>query len=390
MRRKLAQKWGDMLKRKILYLVALISVLAVNILYVEYAPFILLIIMISFPIVSRGLLQIQSNQLGIEISMQETIVSQGDIIKIKTRIHNSFAFPSPNIVMRIQMNYLNYDEDNTHTINFDVRGKSILEFDTNLTMNYCGTVYLYLEPVRIFDYVSLFKVKIDSSYNSSIIVMPKLYEPTNDKERANTAHLSESDEYSQDKSGDDASEIFDLREYADGDNLSRVHWKLSSKGENLIVKEYSLPLSRTEVILVELLPTSAIEGGKNIDFIYQAVYALGNYLWHHEITFKLAYYDKSSSRLKIITIDSFEKLQSVIIEIIGMKLYEEPYAWNNFWASEISEDARVHYIRCKANEKSEYMDAKICKNGEHLDENNIILADENNIQEIVDSFYLKI
>ena len=109
MRRKLAQKWGDMLKRKILYLVALISVLAVNILYVEYAPFILLIIMISFPIVSRGLLQIQSNQLGIEISMQETIVSQGDIIKIKTRIHNSFAFPSPNIVMRIQMNYLNYD-----------------------------------------------------------------------------------------------------------------------------------------------------------------------------------------------------------------------------------------------------------------------------------------
>jgi len=379
-----------MLKRKILYLVALACVLVINILYVDYSPFILLLIMILFPIVLRMLLKIQSNHLEIKILTQDNIVSQGDTVTIKTTIHNLFIFPTPNIVVKFRVRYLNYEEENVHTINFSVLGTQILNLNTNVTMNYCGNVLLYVEYVRIFDYLSLFKVNGKCHYNSSIIVMPKLYEPTYNQERIYNAYLSESDEYSQDKPGDDPSEIFDLREYADGDNMNRIHWKLSSKGEGLIVKEYSCPLTKTEVILVELLATSSIEGKKNIDYIYQAVYALGNYFWQNEIAFKLAYYDKSSSNLRCIAIESFEKLQSTIINIIEMKIYEEPYAWNEFWISDICEDARMHYIRSKAYEKLEYVDAKVGKNGACIGENNIILADENNIQEIVDSFYLKV
>jgi len=379
-----------MLKRKILYLVALVCVLSVNILYIEYTPFILLIIMILFPIVIRVFLKIQTNHLEIQISMQDKIVSQGDTVVIKTKIHNTFIFPTPNIVLKFRVRYLNYDVDNVHTINSSVRGNRVLELNTNLIMNYCGTVYLYVEQVRLFDYLSLFKVKGECFYNSSIVVMPKLYKPTHDNERAYNAYLSEVDEYSQDKSGDDPSEIFDLREYADGDNLNRIHWKLSSRGESLIVKEYSCPIAKTELILVELLATSSKAGKKNIDYIYQTVYALGNYFWHNEISFKLAYYDISSCNLKCITIDSFEKLQSAVINIIEMKVYKEPYAWNDFWISEISEDARIHYIMSKAYENLEYMDAKVGKNGGCIGDNNIILADENNIQEIVDLFYLKV
>ena len=379
-----------MLKRKILYLAALIGVFAVNIMYVDYAPFILLIIMILFPIVLRGLLKIQSRYLEIKISVPDNIVNQGDTVEVKTIIHNYFLLPTPNIVVKFRARYLNYEEDSVHTINFSVLGTRILELSTNLTMNHCGSAYFHVEHTKIFDYLSLFNVKGACYYNASIIVMPKLYVPTHDKERFDNAYLSESDEYSQDKPGDDPSEIFDLREYAQGDNLSRVHWKLSSKGESLIVKEYSCPLSKSEVILVELIANSSIGSGKNIDHIYQVVYALGNYFWHNNMPFKLAYYDKSTSNLKSITVDSLKKLQVAIIDIIDMKVYEEPHAWNNFWISEIAEDARVHYIRCKSNEKLEYLDAKICKNGDRLGENNIIFADENNIQEIVDSFYLKV
>ena len=379
-----------MLKRKILYLAALICVFAVNIMYVDYAPFILLVIIILFPIVLRVLLKIQRNYLEIKISTQEVIINQADTVTIKTIIHNSFILPTPNIVIKLRVKYLNYNEDNIHTINFSVPGTTVHELNTSLTMNYCGTVNIYVEHVRIFDYLSLFKINSKCDYNSSIIVMPKLYEPTHNKERVHSAYLSENDEYSQDISGEDPSEIFGLREYADGDNMNRIHWKLSGKGESLIVKEYSCPLAKTEVILVELLATSSKAGKKNIDYIYQTVYALGNYFWHNEISFKLAYYDVSSCNLKCITIDSFEKLQSAVINIIEMKVYKEPYAWNNFWINEISEDARIHYIMSKAYENLEYMDAKVGKNGGSIGENNIILADENNIQEIVDSFYLKV
>ena len=55
---------------------------------------------------------------------------------------------------------------------------------------------------------------------------------------------ADSDRFSTYKKGDDPSEIFDIREYADGDKIQRIHWKLSSKTGDLMVKEGSLPLMK--------------------------------------------------------------------------------------------------------------------------------------------------
>lgn len=383
-----------MLKRKVLYLVALVCVIIVNVLYIEDEPFILLVIMILFPIVLRILLIIQNKNFEIDIETQNKIVCQGETVEISNKVFNKLRLPISNIVVNFKMKYFNYDEESIHSFNFGIDGNTNLELSTKIIPNYCGKVFFNVEKVTIFDYLSLFKTKSSCSFNASIIVMPKLYEQTHNKERVYNTYLSEGDEYSQEKPGDDPSEVFELRDYAEGDNLNRIHWKLSSKGEGIIVKEYSFPVTKTEVVLVELLINSSVESSEgereNIDSIYQTAYALGNYYCQNGIAFQLVYYDKSTSNLKAITIDNLISLQTAVIDMIDMIPYEIPYAWNNFWTSDISEYSRLHYIMCKDYEKSEYVNAKVGKSGECLSENNIILADENNIQEIVDSFYLKV
>ena len=66
---------------------------------------------------------------------------------------------------------------------------------------------------------------------------------------------ADSDRFSTYKKGDDPSEIFDIREYADGDKIQRIHWKLSSKTGDLMVKEGSLPLMKEIHIFIDLCAT---------------------------------------------------------------------------------------------------------------------------------------
>ena len=49
--------------------------------------------------------------------------------------------------------------------------------------------------------------------------------------------------------------FFDIREYADGDKIQRIHWKLSSKTGDLMVKEGSLPLMKEIHIFIDLCAT---------------------------------------------------------------------------------------------------------------------------------------
>ena len=58
-------------------------------------------------------------------------------------------------------------------------------------------------------------------------------------------------EYAADRPGDDPSELYDIREYRAGDRISRIHWKLSERGEEVYVKEGGLPLDQSPFLAVD-------------------------------------------------------------------------------------------------------------------------------------------
>ena len=53
--------------------------------------------------------------------------------------------------------------------------------------------------------------------------------------------FGDADVYDDFHPGDDASEIFDIREFQAGDRIQNIHWKLSAKTDKLIVREAEEP-----------------------------------------------------------------------------------------------------------------------------------------------------
>lgn len=57
--------------------------------------------------------------------------------------------------------------------------------------------------------------------------------------------------YDQERAGQDTDEVFQIRSFRPGDRLQSIHWKLSAKTDELLVKDYSLPKACPVVLLLD-------------------------------------------------------------------------------------------------------------------------------------------
>lgn len=64
--------------------------------------------------------------------------------------------------------------------------------------------------------------------------------------------LIDSEEYDEKRPGDDPSQIFQIREYREGDRMQRIHWKASARTSQLMVKDYSMPIGSGALVLFDL------------------------------------------------------------------------------------------------------------------------------------------
>lgn len=120
------------------------------------------------------------------------------------------------------------------------------ESTTNFQMEnaYCGRVYLHLGSARILDYFGLFSLKVPVTASARMTVLPELFSC----DVTTTPVSSAFNDSTAPRRGDDRTEIFQLREYQSGDDIRQIHWKLSSKLDNLLLKEPSLSVSRSLLV----------------------------------------------------------------------------------------------------------------------------------------------
>ena len=122
-------------------------------------------------------------------------------------------------------------------------------------MENCGSVRLTVLYVKCFDLLGLFCWTKPGSAQQEVLVYPaELQLNTQLLRRPETIISGEL--YDQNRKGQDVSEVSGLRDYAEGDSLGSIHWKLSSKLDNLVVREFGYPSNYNILILYDLKSSS--------------------------------------------------------------------------------------------------------------------------------------
>lgn len=114
-----------------------------------------------------------------------------------------------------------------------------------------GNYMFFLEKIRIYDMTGLFFLTRKVKKSACVQVLPQLDNiQVRVTERVRNFY-GDADVYDDFHPGEDSSQIFDVREYRAGDKMQRIHWKLSAKSDELLVREDSQPLVCAVVFLLD-------------------------------------------------------------------------------------------------------------------------------------------
>ncbi len=108
--------------------------------------------------------------------------------------------------------------------------------------------------------------------------------------------------------GDDVSETFGIRAYEPGDSAKHIHWKLSGKADELLVKELSLPVENRMMIIADKNSLGGKPDPEAADKITEFVASLSRAAVMRRIKHKIGWYDCRNGKFEEYRIESEDDL----------------------------------------------------------------------------------
>lgn len=263
-----------MLKNIILYLIILSSSFLFNIFYYKWFSWIFLLIVAIVPFISLLIslpMMIQTAINGFILYSDEEI-NINDIFKLYLTNKNNSAIPCSclKITLKVENRFANIHKK----IKLKASGTldNPFEYCDNTLGKHCGCITVTSKSLKIYDLLGIFFIPVKFSNSFKTTVLPKPEKPSNIPSFENITVMG-----FKPKTGGGFSDYYELRQYQSGDSLKSVHWKLSSKYDDLIVKEPSQPITKQFVISPHLSNNPSV----NDSVVARLVYMCNYFNEHH-------------------------------------------------------------------------------------------------------------
>lgn len=207
--------------------------------------------LVIVPLFSFGIQQVGLKGFKIRCHIRSSChVDQNVPLEIHIRKKN--RIPLGRIQLKILIENTMYGESREQTVILCSSEKKDTQFRHMIEMGSCGCVRVTVVHVKCYDLLGIFCWTRPGSAQQEILVYPAELQLNTQLMRRPETILS-GELYDQNRKGQDVSEVSGLREYEKGDSLGSIHWKLSSKLDELIVREFGYPSNYNILILYDLM-----------------------------------------------------------------------------------------------------------------------------------------
>lgn len=180
-----------------------------------------------------------------------------------------------------------------------------------------GNYEICLKKLRVYDITGLFYLTKKCREVSSFLALPNYYPVEVRLTEKVRNFVGEATVYDNLRSGDDVSEIFKLREFQDGDKLKNIHWKISAKMDELIVRENGFPKACSTVIILE--GARSMKRGKKqtvSDAFFQVAASLSFSIMDKDCPHYVAWYSRYYQDVKRIRVDDEESFYEFMMYLL--------------------------------------------------------------------------
>lgn len=320
------------------YIIAIALNIFIMIAFHSYVNFILLVGMVLFPIYSiRGVCKVRQ---GVKFSLQAPMedMKKGEEFMIHIVADNPVWQPLVNVTVRIEVGNTFYSVTGTHELNIPLRAHGKTHVDYPIVMERCGHFVVKISQVQCMDLLGIYQVTIPMNVAAECIVLPNGEER---EQEANSLYQKGVTEAMESKEkGYDFSDISGIREYIPGDKLQNIHWKLSSKKDELMVKERVSVSAMQLHVVVELVNDDAMR----VESILQLTDSITRAFVRQNLPFTVHYYSTTRAGMQQMYIGSeIERIQWLELLLYDV-CYEEDSRAEDLFRKEYMSQGGFLYI----------------------------------------------
>jgi hypothetical protein len=337
-----------MMKNRIIYAVWLILSISLFVMLNNISTLILLSLSILLPIVFLIFAKISCDKIVADIVV-ETNCKKNENINGKLKIKNNSFLPVANVNCKIKCNNLlnGKSENYIFATSLGAKGQDTIPF--NISSKYCGKIEVSISSLEINDLFKIFSLR-SKKHNNSIAIITVSPEIFNSEiiVSENIYSNFDSDIYSMDKSGNDPSETFMIREYVAGDSIKNIHYKLSQKLDKLMVRELGQPILNDVLLLFDMSYSKL--SPSNIDVIMDCFASISLSLIDASINYSVSYKDNESETLQTENISSNEDALAFIDKVMANTFKAEDNQISEFFAENSDRKNYQHIVLITAND----------------------------------------
>jgi hypothetical protein len=313
-----------MLKYRISYLVTLSAAFLFYLYYNGYLSFFTLIVVILLPLISWALTLLAVRKTSVKIEGKSSFANKEEDFTIQIVFQNRSIFPIAQAGLKFRCKNTLCGETRSEAFFMPVNSGTEQAAEYEMKSKHCGKVTVELTHVRYYDYLGIFTIRRRPKISTEVFVLSKT-QFLNVMIDTSANLSTENSTYSKVKPGDDPSEIFDIRPFRSGDRLRSIHWKLSSKLDQLMVKEFSLPTDSSVLLLAELLAPNMTA----LDAVVETLTSLSHFLLENQMNHCVEWYDTEHDQFSEATVENDGDWAVLLNAVLSAQQYKnEPYALN--------------------------------------------------------------
>lgn len=308
-------------KRVVTYLAVFLITAYLFLMYNEPALTAILVLECLYPFLSFLYLKWIRGRVSAGLHKVPAMGNKNSRIRISIWIKNTSIFWSVKYKaeVRVGSSFLQRQEKKVLSGNLEGKSRKIQSY--YFTSSYCGRVAVSMESLRIYDFLGIFYHKIKLGERSTVGIMPEFELIPLEITRRTREFLADADEYSVEKGGDDPAEIYRIREYRPRDSVHDIHWKLTAKEGELMVKEHGCPLGCVVLLWVDSAEKGASATG--IDRMLERTASLSMTLAGEKCIHMAAWFEEKNARVVKYKVNSAESAYELVWRLLDIEPYED-------------------------------------------------------------------
>lgn len=199
-----------------------------------------------------------SGYIDVPISMTE----EGKPVNAVVRIRNKSFLPAGKVEVKVGSKNMFQKKGHAQWITLPNVSVGEQKHPLRLEIKGAGCHDILVKRMKIHSVFGLIYLSKKCKDFSSVLILPDIHSVNVQLTEGVRNFLGDADVYDEFRPGHDSGETFEIRAYREKDKLQSIHWKLSAKMDELMVKEHSLPRACAVVLMLEFHPLKQRKGRK--------------------------------------------------------------------------------------------------------------------------------